>query len=306
MTGIKLVVPAAFTDTTLPKLRLDPVLPDAGALLLLEPNHPSAPLTAPITGGMVLTNLAYSQAKAMHPAGTTSSLSAIVDIGPLFLGALGFVERSGKGGLHFAIGTTNDSPSTRYARLNGNADLIAYINANPTHSYYHSSWAYITRNTSPASVGGTPWGNVGASFQLPYFYLRPTGNAPGEPVYPIDSRRTGVRTYGAIGAGSMGGNNTNKNDGPGPVFWGASVANFTTPALGANGIQWNRCVPGATTPTLQPYGTSTIFYRSYVEDLTVSGRSYAQVDALDWAEFTKQVLTAGGRYYGDTYTAPPA
>lgn len=303
MTGIKLVVPAAFTDTTLPKLRFDPVVPDAGALLLLEPNHPSAPLTAPITGGMVLTNLAYSQAKAMYPAGTTSGLSAIVDIGPLYLGALGFVERSGKGGLHFAIGTTNDSPATRYARLNGNGDLIAYINANPTHSYYHSAWAYITRMCPPAAAGGTPWGNVGASFQLPYFYVRPTGNAAGEPIYPIDARRTGAHTHGAIGLASSGSYNANKNDGPGPVFWGASVANFTTPALAANGLIWNK---SNSLSAPQSNGISAIFYRSYIEDLTVSGRTYAQVDALDYAEFTKQVLTAGGRYYGDTFTAPPA
>lgn len=47
-----------------------------------------------------------------------------------------------------------------------------------------------------------------------------------------------------------------------------------------------------------------LFYRAYIEDLTVSGRSYAAVDALDYAEYTKQVTTAGGRYYADTYTDP--
>jgi hypothetical protein len=28
------------------------------------------------------------------------------------------------------------------------------------------------------------------------------------------------------------------------------------------------------------------------------------VDALDKSEYSKHVLTAGGRYYNDTYTAP--
>jgi hypothetical protein len=37
---------------------------------------------------------------------------------------------------------------------------------------------------------------------------------------------------------------------------------------------------------------------------TVSGRTYEQVAAIDQALYTKEVLTAGGRYYGDTYTNP--
>ena len=49
---------------------------------------------------------------------------------------------------------------------------------------------------------------------------------------------------------------------------------------------------------------SRAVYRMYIEDLTVSGRTYAQVDAIDYAQFTKDVLTVGGRYYGDTYTDP--
>ena len=49
---------------------------------------------------------------------------------------------------------------------------------------------------------------------------------------------------------------------------------------------------------------SWILYRTYVEDLSVSGRTYAEVDALDYALYEKHVLTADGRYYGDTYTDP--
>jgi len=49
---------------------------------------------------------------------------------------------------------------------------------------------------------------------------------------------------------------------------------------------------------------SGVIYRAYMEDLQVSGRSYAAVDAIDFEQFTKHVLTAGGRYYGDTYTDP--
>jgi len=48
---------------------------------------------------------------------------------------------------------------------------------------------------------------------------------------------------------------------------------------------------------------SDIFYRGYCEDLTVSGRSYADVDALDKALWDA-AFAAGGRFAGDTFTAP--
>lgn len=48
---------------------------------------------------------------------------------------------------------------------------------------------------------------------------------------------------------------------------------------------------------------SVILYRAYIEDLTVSGRTYAEVDALDYALY-QAAFAAGGRYFGDTYTDP--
>lgn len=48
---------------------------------------------------------------------------------------------------------------------------------------------------------------------------------------------------------------------------------------------------------------SVIVYRIYVEDLTLSGRTYAQVKAIDDAEFAK-AFAEGGRFYGDTWSNP--
>lgn len=47
-----------------------------------------------------------------------------------------------------------------------------------------------------------------------------------------------------------------------------------------------------------------VFYRFYLEDLTVSGRTYDEVDALDAAAFTT-AFAPGGRYYGDTVPTDP-
>jgi hypothetical protein len=46
-----------------------------------------------------------------------------------------------------------------------------------------------------------------------------------------------------------------------------------------------------------------VLYRAYIEDLTVSGRTYAQVQALDYALW-QAAFAPGGRYAGDTFTPP--
>lgn len=48
---------------------------------------------------------------------------------------------------------------------------------------------------------------------------------------------------------------------------------------------------------------SAIFYRFYLEDLTLSGRTWAEVDALD-ARLFASAFAPGGRYYADTFTDP--
>lgn len=303
MTGVKITVPTTFTNPSLPELRLDPVIPNAGALLLVDLSHPENPVTVSPTNGLTIPNLALAQAQAMYPSGTASTLGAFVNIGATFLGPLGLVERSAKGGFHFAVGATTADPVTRYARIEGGSALAAYLNANKSHGYYHSVWARVTRAPSPSAGGGIPHGRIGASFQLPYFYLRPTGNAVGPPVYPGDARLgTNWMSYGAVGMATTGAGATSKTD-TGPVFWSGAVSDFTAVAdiVAGASVIWNPTGAALAGGTL---GLSSVHYRTYVEDLTVSGRSYATVQSLDFAEFTKQVLTVGGRYYGDTFTDP--
>ena len=113
MSGIKFVIPASFSDNALPRIGIDPIMPIQGALMFYEPAHPENPVGAgPVTSGLVIPNLALSQATAM---GATGALDASISIAADYLGALGFAERSTKGGVHFSIGTTQNSPSTRYA-----------------------------------------------------------------------------------------------------------------------------------------------------------------------------------------------
>jgi hypothetical protein len=89
--------------------------------------------------------------------------------------------------------------------------------------------------------------------------------------------------------------------GPGTSYTGQPVTS-TRSAIFEVG---NLLAPNQGAGKAGPHGVH-VFWRGYVEDLTVSGRTYAEADAIDIAEFTKQVLTSGGRYYGDTIVTAPS
>lgn len=76
----------------------------------------------------------------------------------------------------------------------------------------------------------------------------------------------------------------------------------TTPFKLVNGIDtpWSGTAAGGQAFNNSP---SRIVYRIYVEDLTLSGRTYEQVKAIDDAEFNK-AFGVGGRFYGDTWSDP--
>lgn len=302
MPGLKLALPMAFSDATLPVLQEDAVLPSTGALLLMEPAHPSAPV-ASVANGTTLPNIALAQAQKMYPTGTPALLGGNIYYGaPFTAGGVGVVERSAKGGVHFMLGTSNDL--TRAARIEVRDDILNYMNANQGHSYYVSAWGNVTRKSDPVVGSGVLWGKMGTTYQAGTMFTRPSGGAAGgEVAYPTDSRRVGARASGAVGAAASAPYITNPTD-TGPVFWGLAVSsmNSAIPLGGANSLFNLSSPPPAGAG--QNRGLSSIFYRAYIEDLTVSGRTYNQVDALDWAEYQKQVLNPGGRYYGDTFTAP--
>ena len=55
--------------------------------------------------------------------------------------------------------------------------------------------------------------------------------------------------------------------------------------------------------TTSPSTASNTDFLLAIEDLTVSGRTYAEVDALDYALY-QAAFAADGRYHGDTNTDP--
>ena len=70
-----------------------------------------------------------------------------------------------------------------------------------------------------------------------------------------------------------------------PIRFGAGTLNPSNAAMGNN------------------RSPSVIYYRIYIEDLELSGRTFEEVSAIDQAEFQK-AFAVGGRFHGDTWSNP--
>jgi hypothetical protein len=294
MTGMKIVVPTTFTDPTLLILRDDPLFYDAGSVFLLETNHPLSPMTVAATSGAVVPNLTSSSLKLLQASLPENDYhGALLANGDFLTLPNGKFEKSAKNGLHLIASQAASGSNSRYARVRIPAAAKTYLTANTGHTYYWSVWDRVTRQFG--NTGLTGHGDFGAG----QFWF---SKAADDSVRPVDATRKGWRADGAVGLTASG---TGSRTATGPLFQnisrnpvsvpvassGNSIASENVVYVGENGAKMS---------------ASIVFYRAYLEDLTVSGRTYAQVDALDFAEYTKQVLTAGGRYYDDTVPTAPS
>ena len=204
------------------------------------------------------------------------------------------LERSRAGGIHAALTTSNTTIGNGAALRMADA-VKAYVRVNRKHRFYVS---FAGRTTRAAVTPDQPEKSV--AFALL--------SAPAEV-------GIGVVTDGYVGTYDLG------FSGPGnaPDAWNAvgtthrQVGTSTLPgsiastaASSIDAIAWMVANVGFNQWGNRPGASGAkILYYAYAEDLTVSGRTYAQVAALDRAYFTAQ-LAVGGLYYGDTWTAPPA
>lgn len=278
------ILPTTFAG---PDVGLLPIAPPidpigaAGSLLLLDPTHPANPWAAGVPAhDSFVPNLFRDRLSTL--AGTAAGLDAKVYNAGLTAGA-GLVERSGKGGLHGIISPTNGTAAGVGLNLFDPDALWNYIKANPTHAYYVSLWQRTTRAATAA-------GNVGQMIHASNSKF--IGAVLSAATFP--NVRQGARSYEA-GVGPK-----HYNVGAVPDD-GIATDGATVPAQRSAFMVGNMASPNATTGRRGLAG-SHIFYRAYIEDLTVSGRTYAAVDAIDRALYLAEVVNAGGRYYNDTHT----
>ena len=301
-----LQVPIAWTgDTsnmpTLVGLSTDSIL-SSGSLLLLDPTDTANPWAAGTpANGAALPNLAWDRASDLVGGGDNAAL-AISFVNSLTLtggSPEARFERSVKGGLHGLVSQVNSGSSSNYAAIVPPAAIIAYLYANPGHAYFFSIWAQVDRETTASQDPIYLLYNAGApptSNYLAYAVAQNAANAAPAPgnasPHGIGSRNSGgfrAAVPSILNQGFTGWTGTGAT----------SAANLAMlPAIWGN--------YGAFASLTRNKAKSFTLNRLYLEDLTVSGRSYATVDALDNGLFGA-AFSSGGKFYGDsTPTLPSA
>lgn len=257
----------------------DAILPSAGALVLIDPTSSIEqwPAGVPTT---TVANLAADQALAAVGSGVESDYDFTVT--NTLTATDGLVERTSKGGLHFIISQATGAANRKFSL--SNEAIRAYMAANPGHGYFVSLWASVTRRDASATVPGPLQrfvGFIGTASNDTESVRLATGN---KLTVAPSANRSGVKESAT------------------PIVLDSPInvsgAHSQIPALGTNA---DYVFAGHFNADLVNVGASWILYRVYLEDLTISGRTYAQVSGTDNTLFNA-AFGSGGRYNGDTYS----
>lgn len=201
------------------------------------------------------------------------------------------LEKTSKGGLHGIIKQNTGNTVENQLVFNGPLAVRNYILNNPNHNYYISFWSKITKPSISNPAVQSPFhfcvNSSNGFFNSQGGVLNDTGGNR--------SNYVGIPTVGDndIAAG------TNR-------FMSAQysgIVNAGSPLGTSNQIELGLGAFGPWGFFNTEKGASRVLYRAYIEDLTVSGRTAAQVSALDQELFNK-AFALGGKFYNDTYTDP--
>lgn len=281
----KLVIPGVtFTG---PRFRNDEQQRD-GTLMLIEPAHPLFPWVAGVpANGAAVPNVAADTAAALLGV-TEANTRATVASGSL-AGAI--VERTSRGGLHVAIPRPNSSEG--FFGLRMPTAIRTYLRTNPTHVYRHSLWMRATRAPEAPQPATLFVGRDDGNLTHTYFYsssLRPdNANRLGVFNESRPAVADGVAIQSVAARGFYTGTDLNVTPANDDEFRADLTWGFRMPTNDGNGGPWGH--------------DGWALYRYELEDLTVSGITFADALALDKTALAT-ALGTGGRYNGDTYTAP--
>ncbi len=292
-----------ITNPDAPSILQYDAIESKGSLLLFDGAAPTAPFVGvPETNATIFNVL---RANAITLTGSTTAVDFVV--AQKSSHSLFRVERTLKGGIHGIVtqagaqdatvsGGGGAGGSLAYV-LHGQSALGDYIRANPSHQFYTSIWSKTTRLGLTSSAPQSPFHftNGVAATTNNFFHNQ------GGLFFP----QSGVTFIGRFAIPSLDDIN---------VANASSVPYNRFASLGFTGVNGNS--PAASDRIQLGVGTfsawnslnfnkapSRIIYRAYIEDLTVSGRTYAQVHALDKSLFDA-AFAVGGKFYGDTYTSP--
>lgn len=298
--SLKYVVPGNLSAANAPILGFDDGQIVDGSLLYLEPARQGFTRSPEV--GDVVTNWARGSLSALTSAPVSNCDAEISNVGA---GVDGAMEVTSSGALHgfFNTGVAAATSETERWDMLWPQSLIDHIYANPTHVYYMDA---VFRSTQDPLIAGSPSGGqyilMGISEERNSF--------SGADVmfgarHLADSDNTDSVNCNLWPAPSWSGvlSSDRNTWTPSPALSHARVVrsdingNFSSGAEGY--VSWR----GPRSGTDIAGGQSFIFYSAYVEDCTVSGRSYADVKAWREAQVAED-FASGGRYYGETWTDP--
>lgn len=288
--GQKVVLSEAFTDTSLPIL-YDDAMQTAGTLGILDFGHSLGAFAGVPVNGSQIPNVGWKSANALVAGAPGQAALAwnFVTNQAAGTASVPVKERTSKNGLNIIYSQANDVAGN-FNQVQLPQAIFDYIVANLGHQYYLSIWHRVTR----VGVAGAPYGGFSG---LGYN----TSNYLMAAQYSVNRLDTGILPPQANaqfkGSAASPGYNTASNQ-----IVQLSVQGFTGTSTGwarANALPyfWGG---GAGFSTLH-ITHSGVLYRIVLEDLTVSGRTYAQAKAVDDALWTA-AFAAGGKFYGDVYT----
>jgi hypothetical protein len=281
MTGKAIKLPnVIFSNPNIRKIIEIDQMESDGSIFLFDFSHPKGPTAdgVPVNGASVINILGAKGAALIG-----SPATAIWEIGAGYGTAKGLIERTPMDGLHGGISPTLGD-STVYARIALDAVIKAYMLAHPNDDFYLSVWGRVTKAPT-AATGSYPgiralFANV--SVVVSNYLMR---------LYGTEAQRFSTVV--------------------GPFLGNMHKAGWTGTAPGAAVNMHARLAELPTdismnsTDAMRRAQGAFILYRAYLENLTASGLTYADRDAQDHKLFTTEVLTAGGRYYGDTPPTDP-
>lgn len=327
-------LPTTFTGSnaaTMKRLTRVDRLESSGSLLLIDPTHEANPWASGVPADhAVIPNIL---ADTGIYGNTAAARDAKLRVPAAFTGTAGKIERTGRGGLHGISPQAGTAVLQSGPSLGFPIELMRYILANPDHRYYMGYWGRITRGVPSTGYSSHGIISINGNGQQTNSFLfslsmnptaatkwnaRPTEAAEhdlGHTENPYNSQ-PGNKFLAKASAGWLTTNSTKPNALPGDgteqavtgsyaggcINWGSSLPMDGIGATGTTGTGVFNA--GAASTTTKDTAPSHILYRLYLEDLTVSGRSHADVAAIDHALYTEEVLTDGGRYYADTFTDP--
>lgn len=258
-------MPGTFINVTPPPA--DPIL-NAGSLVLFEPGNPVNPVVGVPAHGSQFPNLAAVPAASLTGTSQNIALSRVSQ----WTSADGTVTRTPKGGWHVSPALSG-ATSERYEQVAMQSALIAYIGSRLGDQWGLTWWGVVTRQ--PLAGAGT----------RPLVQVRTSA----APEFSIDYTE----------AGGFGGNPTQGSGRRTSAVFGARRSVITGTGSAATATIQNLLQNiGPVSPATTGKGFALLTYRVYLENLTVSGRTPAQLDTIDGALFNDAMAN---RYAGDSY-----